>query len=87
MLVREVKKEVIPVEKATNQETQIEKVEKIPEPTFGLICTKYERIPSRFRLASWEGVKKVELEDLSKIDPVPRDIRGIGCDFEFLTKS
>lgn len=72
MLVREVKKEVIPVEKATNQETQSEKVEKIPEPTFGLICTKYERIPSRFRLASWEGVKKVELEDLSKIDPVTK---------------
>ena len=69
MLVKEVKKEVIPVEKTTNQETQSEKVEKIPEPTFGLICTKYERIPSRFRLASWEGVKKVELEDLSKRDP------------------
>jgi len=72
MLVKEEEKEVTPVEKPTNQETQNEKVENKSVPTFGLICTKYERIPSRFRLASWEGAKKVELEDLSKIDPVTK---------------
>ena len=38
------------------------------EDIFGLICTKFERIPSRFRLISWEGQKKVELEDLSKFN-------------------
>ena len=31
---------------------------------FGLICTKFERMPSRFRLLSWEGSKRVLLEDL-----------------------
>ena len=36
--------------------------------SFGLICTKFEKIPSRFRLSSWEGTKKVEIEDLSRID-------------------
>jgi hypothetical protein len=38
------------------------------ENSFGLICTKFEKIPSRFRLSSWEGTKKVEIEDLSRID-------------------
>ena len=36
--------------------------------SFGLICTKFEKIPSRFRLSSWEGTKNVEIEDLSRID-------------------
>ena len=38
--------------------------------SFGLICTKFERVPSRFRLVSWDKTKKVELEDLSQVDPV-----------------
>lgn len=37
--------------------------------SFGLICTKFEKVPSRFRLVSWDSAKKVELEDLSKISP------------------
>ena len=36
--------------------------------SFGLICTKFEKIPSRFRLSSWEGTKNIEIEDLSRID-------------------
>jgi hypothetical protein len=35
---------------------------------FGLVCTKFSRLPSRFRLASWEGSKKVFLEDLENFD-------------------
>ena len=35
---------------------------------FGLVCTKFSRLPSRFRLASWEGTKKVFLEDLENFD-------------------
>lgn len=35
---------------------------------FGLVCTKFSRLPSRFRLVSWEGVKKVILEDLENFD-------------------
>jgi len=53
--------------------------EKLPDPRgmviadydkdpFGLICTKFERVPSRFRLLSWEGTKKVVLEDLENYD-------------------
>jgi hypothetical protein len=53
--------------------------EKLPDPRemviadyekdpFGLVCTKFERIPSRFRLLSWEGAKKVVLEDLENYD-------------------
>jgi hypothetical protein len=38
------------------------------ENSFGLICTKFEKIPSRFRLSSWEGTKNIEIEDLSRID-------------------
>jgi len=33
---------------------------------FGLILTKFERQPSRFRLVSWKGSKKVQIEDLKK---------------------
>lgn len=40
---------------------------------FGLICTKFEKVPSRFRLVSWEGTKKVQLEDLSKIDSTSKE--------------
>jgi len=36
--------------------------------SFGLICTKFEKIPSRFRLSSWEGTKNIEIEDLSRVD-------------------
>jgi len=35
---------------------------------FGLICTKFSRLPSRFRLQSWDGTKKVVLEDLENYD-------------------
>lgn len=35
---------------------------------FGLICTKFERVPSRFRMFSWEGTKKAVLEDLENYD-------------------
>jgi len=35
---------------------------------FGLVCTKFSRLPSRFRLASWEGTRKVFLEDLENFD-------------------
>jgi hypothetical protein len=35
---------------------------------FGLVCTKFSRLPSRFRLVSWEGLKKVILEDLENFD-------------------
>jgi hypothetical protein len=58
MAKTEEKKEVPPVER------------KRPdlENSFGLICTKFEKIPSRFRMSSWEGTKKIELEDLSRID-------------------
>ena len=43
--------------------------------SFGLICTKFERVPSRFRLVSWDKTKKVELEDLSQVDPVTQKHR------------
>jgi len=58
-------------------------LEKKPEPifpkktgnedTFGLICTKFEKVPSRFRLSSWEGRKKVEIEDLSRVNQSTKD--------------
>ena len=62
---------------AKNEGNAVEK--KLPDPRgmviadydkdpFGLICTKFERIPSRFRLLSWEGNKKVVLEDLENYD-------------------
>ena len=35
---------------------------------FGLVCTKFSRLPSRFRLVRWEGLKKVILEDLENFD-------------------
>ena len=61
-----------PVEEQTAQN-------KLPDPKkmviadynkdpFGLVCTKFARLPSRFRLASWEGSKKVFLEDLENFD-------------------
>ena len=61
-----------PVEEQTAQN-------KLPDPKkmvvadynkdpFGLVCTKFSRLPSRFRLASWEGTKKVFLEDLENFD-------------------
>ena len=49
-----------------------EKKPPAPEDPFGLICTKFEKIPSRFRLVSWEGTKKVEIEDLSKVDSLTK---------------
>ena len=68
--------------KIAEKEQPLEMVETVPERetpsaeskktdlgnSFGLICTKFEKIPSRFRLSSWEGTKKVEIEDLSRID-------------------
>ena len=68
--------------KITEKEQPLEMVETVPERetpsaeskksdlgnSFGLICTKFEKIPSRFRLSSWEGTKNVEIEDLSRID-------------------
>lgn len=68
--------------KITEKEQPVEMVETVPERetpsaeskktdlgnSFGLICTKFEKIPSRFRLSSWEGTKNVEIEDLSRID-------------------
>ena len=65
------------VVKSTEDKKEIKEEEGMKEPNlmleksedvFGLICTKFERIPSRFRLVSWEGLKKVELEDLSKFN-------------------
>ena len=61
-----------PVEEQTAQN-------KLPDPKkmviadynkdpFGLVCTKFSRLPSRFRLAYWEGSKKVFLEDLENFD-------------------
>ena len=61
-----------PVEEQTAQN-------KLPDPKkmviadynkdpFGLVCTRFARLPSRFRLASWEGSKKVFLEDLENFD-------------------
>jgi hypothetical protein len=61
-----------PVEMAEiNEEKEIPSTESKKSDlgnSFGLICTKFEKIPSRFRLSSWEGTKKVEIEDLSRID-------------------
>ena len=68
--------------KIAEKEQPLEMVETVPERetpsaeskksdlgnSFGLICTKFEKIPSRFRLSSWEGTKNVEIEDLSRID-------------------
>ncbi len=68
--------------KITEKEQPVEMVETVPARetpsagskktdlgnSFGLICTKFEKIPSRFRLSSWEGTKNVEIEDLSRID-------------------
>ena len=68
--------------KITEKEQPVGMVETVPEKeapsteskktdlgnSFGLICTKFEKIPSRFRLSSWEGTKNVEVEDLSRID-------------------
>ena len=68
--------------KITEKGQPLEMVETVPEKetpsaeskksdlgnSFGLICTKFEKIPSRFRLSSWEGTKNVEIEDLSRID-------------------
>ncbi len=39
---------------------------------FGLMITKFERLPSRFRLVSWEGTKLVELEDLEGYNEVSK---------------
>jgi hypothetical protein len=39
---------------------------------FGLIITKFERQPSRFRLVSWKGTKKVQIEDLEKYNAVEK---------------
>ena len=66
------KKDEEPVEQQTPKN-------KLPDPKnmviadynkdpFGLVCTKFSRLPSRFRLASWEGSKKVFLEDLENFD-------------------
>ena len=68
--------------KIAEKEQPLEMVETVPERetpsaeskktdlgnSFGLICTKFEKIPSRFRLSSWEGTKNVEIEDLSRVD-------------------
>ena len=68
--------------KITEKDQPVEMVETVPARetpsaeskktdlgnSFGLICTKFEKIPSRFRLSSWEGTKNVEIEDLSRID-------------------
>ena len=68
--------------KITEKDQPVEMVETVPARetpsaeskktdlgnSFGLICTKFEKIPSRFRLFSWEGTKNVEIEDLSRID-------------------
>jgi hypothetical protein len=62
---------------AKNEGNAVEK--KLPDPRgmviadydkdpFGLICTKFERVPSRFRLLSWEGTKRVVLQDLENYD-------------------
>ena len=67
---REVVKQATPEAKISPKgppEVEEKKPVKLSE-SFGLICTKFERIPSRFRLVSWEGTKKVEIEDLHKID-------------------
>lgn len=42
------------------------------EDPFGLIITKFERQPSRFRLVSWKGTKRVQLEDLEKYNAVEK---------------
>ena len=39
---------------------------------FGLIITKFERMPSRFRLVSWKGRREVKLEDLEQYDNVEK---------------
>jgi len=39
---------------------------------FGLIITKFERLPSRFRLVSWKGNDLVQLEDLKKFNPIEK---------------
>ena len=39
---------------------------------FGLIITKFERLPSRFRLVSWKGNDLVELEDMKKFNPIEK---------------
>jgi len=68
--------------KITEKDQPVEMVETVPARetpsaeskktdlgnSFGLICTKFEKIPSRFRLSSWEGTKNVEIEDLSRVD-------------------
>ena len=62
---KQVKQEVVKQE--ASKPNQVNESKK-PENSFGLICTKFEKVPSRFRLVGWEGRKKVELEDLSKVD-------------------
>jgi hypothetical protein len=66
------KKDAKPVEMGkTDEEKEVLSAETKKsdlENSFGLICTKFEKIPSRFRLSSWEGTKNIEIEDLSRID-------------------
>ena len=70
--------EPLPLRKLSKEdEEQSEK--KLPDPKsmvvadynkdpFGLVCTEFSRLPSRFRLVGWEGLKKVILEDLENFD-------------------
>ena len=68
----QVKEDVKPVEMGKTEEEKEAPSAVSEKPdlgnSFGLICTKFEKIPSRFRLSSWEGTKNVEIEDLSRID-------------------
>ena len=54
----------VSVQKVEDESTPVPTVRKIKTQPFGLICTKFERIPSRFRLLKWEGNKRVLLQDL-----------------------
>ena len=59
----------MPVSDENNTENQL--AVNLSNP-FGLIITKFERLPSRFRLVSWKGNDLVQLEDLKKFNPIQK---------------
>ena len=59
----------LPASEENNAENQL--AANLSNP-FGLIITKFERLPSRFRLVSWKGNDLVELEDMKKFNPIEK---------------
>lgn len=68
LVKEEKKKEVLLPVKAPVDKVVDDTGQKSSEVPFGLICTKYEKVPSRFRLVSWAGTKEVQVEDLSQVN-------------------